>query len=49
MIEALILGFILLLIGLYAMLSQKNIIKIILGFSIADTGVHIIIVGCKHN
>ncbi len=44
MIEALILGFILLLIGIYAMLSQKNIIKIILGFSIADTGVHIIIV-----
>ncbi len=44
MIETLILGFILVLLGIYTMLSQKNIIKIILGFSIADTGVHIIIV-----
>ena len=44
MIETLILGFALLLAGIYAMLTQKNIIKIVLGFSIADTGVHIIIV-----
>lgn len=44
MILTLILGFVLLVLGLIAMLSQKNIIKIILGFSIADTGVHLIIV-----
>lgn len=40
----LILGFALLLIGIYGMLTQKNLIKIVIGFSIADTGVHIIIV-----
>ncbi|MEA1986690.1 MAG: cation:proton antiporter subunit C [Candidatus Marinimicrobia bacterium] len=44
MIFALILGFVLLLIGIYGMLSQRNLIKIVIGFSIADTGVHIIIV-----
>lgn len=44
MLYTLILGFALLLVGIFAMLSQKNLIKIILGFSIADTGVHIIIV-----
>ena len=44
MIFALILGFLLLIIGIYGMLTQKNLIKIIIGFSIVDTGVHIIIV-----
>ncbi len=44
MIFTLILGFVLLLIGIYGMLSQRNLIKIIIGFSIADTGIHIIIV-----
>lgn len=44
MILTLILGFLLLLIGIYAMLSRKNLFKIVLGFSLADTGVHIIIV-----
>ncbi len=37
-------GFILILIGIWAMLTRKNIIKIILGFAIADTGVNIVIV-----
>lgn len=40
----LILGIALLLIGFYAMLTRKNLIKIVIGFSIADTGTHIIIV-----
>lgn len=40
----LILGFALLIIGFYAMLTRKNLIKIVIGFSIADTGTHIIIV-----
>lgn len=44
MIETLILGFALVILGIYAMLTQKNIIKIILGFSIADTGIHVIII-----
>ena len=44
MIFSLILGFILLIIGLYGMLTQKNLIKIVIGFSIVDTGTHIIIV-----
>lgn len=39
-----ILGFILVLLGLWGMLTQKNIIKIIIGFSIVDTGVHMIMV-----
>lgn len=39
-----ILGFLLVLIGLWGMLTQRNIIKIIIGFSIIDTGVHLIIV-----
>lgn len=44
MIYALILGFFLLIIGIYGMLTCKNLIKIIIGFSIVDTGTHIIIV-----
>ena len=38
------LGFILILIGIWGMLTQHNIIKIIIGFSIVDTGVHLIMV-----
>ncbi|MEN8224691.1 MAG: NADH-quinone oxidoreductase subunit K [Bacteroidota bacterium] len=37
-------GFILLLIGLWGIISQKNIIKIIIGFSIIDTSIHLILV-----
>jgi multicomponent Na+:H+ antiporter subunit C len=44
MIIVTILGFLLLGIGLWGMLTRKNIIKIIIGFSIMDTGVHLIIV-----
>jgi len=39
-----ILGLVLVLIGIWGMLTQKNIIKIIIGFSIVDTGVHMIMV-----
>ena len=39
-----ILGFILILAGLVGMLTQKNIIKIIIGFSIMDTGIHLVMV-----
>lgn len=43
-IIALITGFALILIGLYGILSQKNIIKMIVGFSLFDTGLHVLIV-----
>ena len=39
-----LIGFILILIGLWGMLTQKNLIKIIIGFSIIDTGIHLVIV-----
>ena len=39
-----ILGFSLIVIGLWGMLTQKNIFKIIIGFSIIDTGLHLVIV-----
>ena len=39
-----VLGLILIIIGIWGMLTQKNIIKIIIGFSIIDTGVHLIMV-----
>ena len=43
-IIALITGFALILIGLYGILSKRNIIKIIVGFSLFDTGLHVLIV-----
>ncbi len=44
MVLVTILGLILVILGLWGMLSQKNIIKIIIGFSIMDTGIHLLIV-----
>lgn len=41
---AIITGFILILIGLWGILTRKNLIKMILGFSLLDTGVHIVMV-----
>lgn len=41
---ALITAFALILIGLYGILSNKNILKIIIGFSLFDTGLHVLIV-----
>ena len=37
-------GFILILIGFWGMLTQRNILRIIIGFSLIDTGIHIVIV-----
>ena len=39
-----LLGFLLLFIGLWGLLTRKNIIKMIISFSIIDTSVHVIIV-----
>jgi len=43
-ILTLITGSILILIGFYAILSKDNVIKMIIGFSLANTGVHIVMV-----
>jgi multicomponent Na+:H+ antiporter subunit C len=37
-------GFALVLIGLWGMLTRGNLIKIIIGFSIIDTGIHLLLV-----
>ncbi len=37
-------GFILLLLGVWGMLSQKNILKIIISFTIFETGLNVILV-----
>jgi len=37
-------GFLLLLLGIYAILTQKNLIKIVIGFTLFDTGIHIVMV-----
>lgn len=42
---AIVTGIIVVIVGLWAMLTKKNIIKIIIGFSLFDTGIHIIMVG----
>lgn len=37
-------GILLSLIGLWGLLTQKNIIKIIVGFTLLDTGIHILMI-----
>lgn len=37
-------GFILVVIGLWGMLTYRNILRIIIGFSLIDTGIHVVIV-----
>jgi multisubunit Na+/H+ antiporter MnhC subunit len=37
-------GLIVVLVGLWGMMSRRNIIQIIIGFSLADTGIHMLIV-----
>ncbi|PKL11526.1 MAG: cation:proton antiporter [Spirochaetae bacterium HGW-Spirochaetae-8] len=39
------LGLLLVLIGLWGILTRRNIIRIIIAFTILDTGVHLIMVG----
>ncbi|OYT13148.1 MAG: cation:proton antiporter [Bacteroidetes bacterium 4572_114] len=45
---ALIIGFLVILAGLWAIMTRKNIIRIIIGFSIFDTGLHIVIVALAY-
>ena len=37
-------GFILMLVGLWGMFSHRNILRIIIGISLLDTGIHIVMV-----
>jgi len=37
-------GFMVMLIGLWGMMIRKNIIQIIIGFSLIDTGIHMVMV-----
>ena len=41
-------GFLLFLIGIWGILTQKNIIKIIIGFTIMNTGINVIIVSIAY-
>ncbi|MEN8155674.1 MAG: cation:proton antiporter subunit C [Bacteroidota bacterium] len=41
---AVIAGFLLLIAGLWGIISQKNIIKMIISFSIIDTSIHLLLV-----
>ena len=40
----LVTGLALILIGLWGMLNRKNIIRMIVGFSLVDTGIHMVMV-----
>lgn len=37
-------GFMLMLVGVWGMLTHRNILRIIIGFSLVDTGMHIVLV-----
>lgn len=41
---ALATGFVLILMGLYGALTHRNILRMIVGFTIADTGVNVVLV-----
>ncbi len=45
---SLIVGALLILIGLWGILTQKNIIKMIIGFSLFNTGLHVIMVSISY-
>ncbi len=44
----LITGFLIILAGLWAIMTRKNIIRIIIGFVIFDTGLHIVMVSIAY-
>jgi multicomponent Na+:H+ antiporter subunit C len=41
-------GFCLVLIGLWGMLTHRNILRIIIGLSLVDTGIHIVMVSAGY-
>jgi multicomponent Na+:H+ antiporter subunit C len=45
---ALITGFLVVLAGLWAIMTRRNLIRIIIGFSLFDTGTHIVLVALSY-
>ena len=45
---ALTVGFFIIIAGLWAIMTRKNIIRIIIGFSIFDTGLHVVMVSLAY-
>lgn len=45
---AMLIGFMLIVVGLWGMITQKNLIKIVIGFSLFDTGLNIVIVSLSY-
>ncbi len=41
-------GFLLIVLGIWAILTYKNLLKIVIGFSLFDTGINIIIVSIAY-
>jgi len=41
-------GFLLIILGLWGIITNKNILKIIIGFSIFDTGLHVVMVSIAY-
>lgn len=41
---SLAIGILVILVGLWGLLTQKNLIKIVIGFALFDTGIHIVMV-----
>ncbi|MCF8373771.1 MAG: cation:proton antiporter subunit C [Bacteroidales bacterium] len=45
---SIIVGLLLIIFGLWGVLTQKNILKIIIGFSLFDTGLHVVMVSISY-
>lgn len=45
---AMLTGFLLMIVGIWGMITQKNLIKIVIGFSLFDTGLNIVIVALSY-
>jgi len=46
--SALIIGFLLMIIGFWGILTRRNMIKIVLCIAIAETGLHLVMVGAGY-
>ncbi|MFH2096856.1 MAG: NADH-quinone oxidoreductase subunit K [Bacteroidota bacterium] len=44
----LVIGFALVIIGIWGILTQKNVLKIIIGFTVFDTGLHVVLVSLAY-
>lgn len=45
---AMLTGFLLMIVGIWGMITQKNLIKIVIGFSLFDTGLNNLIVALSY-